>query len=72
MRATLEFDLPDDQYDFRAAVDGPDWRAVVEDLVTHLRSQIKYGQLDDATAQAYEAVRAHVWDEIQCRGLLLD
>ena len=32
MKATLEFNLPEEQHDYRAAIDGWKWRRVVSDI----------------------------------------
>lgn len=42
MKATLEFDLPEEQESFENAINGHNWRNVVEDLDNWLRTNTKY------------------------------
>lgn len=42
MKATLEFNLPDNQHDFDCAIDGAKWMSAMWDLNEWLRSQTKY------------------------------
>lgn len=44
MKAKLEFDLPEDENNFRNAIDGHKWRFVVWQLDTHLRKELKYNE----------------------------
>ena len=44
MKAILEFNLPEEQDDHRAALDGWKWRAVVSDIADQLRSALKYDE----------------------------
>jgi len=51
MKATLEFFLPDDQYDFDNAVNGSKWRSVVEDMAASLGLHVKHGDPQAVTAE---------------------
>lgn len=42
MTASLSFTLPEDQYEFDAAVQGEQWRNTLSELDQELRSRIKY------------------------------
>lgn len=42
MKATLEFNLPDNQHDFDCAIDGAKWMSAMWELNEWLRSQTKY------------------------------
>jgi hypothetical protein len=44
MKATLEFNLPEEDDEFRTAVDGHRWRLVVTDLDEALRTSLKYNE----------------------------
>ena len=46
MKATLHFDLPDDQLDYWNAINGWKWRRVAEDMDGFLRGEIKYHGMD--------------------------
>ncbi len=53
MKATLEFNLPDDQAEHYCAIKGQDMLNVLWELKSELRSMLKYGDLPE---QQYEIV----------------
>jgi hypothetical protein len=61
---TLRFRLPEEDSDFRDAVDGPRAKCVLSILDDHLRSQIKHGELEDAVEVALQEVRS--WLHTTC------
>ena len=61
MRATLEFELPEEQVEFREAVDSGKTRSVLWNFTEWLRSQLKYQDLSQAEADALERAKAHLW-----------
>lgn len=42
MKSTLEFNLPEEDEEFRTALDGHKFRHILSDLNEHLRSIMKY------------------------------
>ena len=73
MKATLEFNLPDDQDDFQDAVNGQKWRLMVWDFDQKLRSQLKYNdKLSSEQYKVYEEIRDLLWEKIGEEGLSLD
>jgi len=42
MKVVLEFDLPDDEYDFQAAINGKKLKGISYDYDEKLRSILKY------------------------------
>ena len=58
MKATLEFDLPEEQEEFRVAVNGAAWQAVLQNLDQQLRGVVKHG--DDPV----EAEHAQRWRDV--------
>ena len=70
MRATLEYTLPDESDDFRAATQGANWREVVRSFAEYLRSQEKYH--DATTRDDIATMREWLFEEITGRGLSLD
>jgi hypothetical protein len=54
MKATIEFNLPDDQYEYELANKGGAMYHVLWELKAELRSMLKYGELPD---QQYEIVK---------------
>ena len=53
MKATLEFNLPEDQAEHYCAIKGADMLNVLWELKAELRSMLKYGELP---GQQYEIV----------------
>jgi hypothetical protein len=60
MKATLEFNLPEEQTEHRAAVQALDWKYVVSEMDEYLRSQIKYQELPEEANKALQAARDHL------------
>ena len=56
--ATLRFRLPEEETDFRDAVEGSRAKVVLSLIDEHLRQQIKHGELDDAVEVALQEVRS--------------
>ncbi len=71
-KGVLSFDLPEEEQEFRSAQEGGEWRIVMMDLLEHIRSQLKYQNLPDQKAAAYEEFRELIWNTLSDRGLKLD
>jgi hypothetical protein len=69
--ATLTFTLPEEQEEFDRAVQGSDWRIIVEDLDAHLRSRLKHEDLPDEVHAALDRARTHLYGLLEERGLSL-
>ena len=72
MKAILEFDLPDDKYDFRRANEGTTLHGVLSDLDNWLREKLKYGHAFESADAALEAARGELHDLLQGENLSLD
>ena len=73
MKATLEFNLPEDQESFDDAVNGWKWQMIVYDLDQHLRTKTKYAP-DDVSQEVYDALielREHLHQELRESALQL-
>ena len=57
MKAVLEFDLPEDQNDFQAAINGNNYKSAIYNFDQLLRSEMKYKELSNETYNAYEWCR---------------
>jgi hypothetical protein len=66
MKAILEFDLPEEQYEFNNAANGCQWHNLVSDLDEKLRQDIKHQR-----GKTLEQIRKYILDEILDRGLKL-
>lgn len=59
-KATLEFNLPDEQGEFDAAVNGREALAVLCEVDDRLRSLLKHGEPTEAEARLAEELRAMI------------
>lgn len=59
MKAKLEFNLPEEEPEFRNAVNGTKWKIAMWDLDQWLRAQTKYApdSMSDDTYKALESCR---------------
>ena len=85
MKAILEFDLPEEQYEFNSAVNGCQWNNLVSDVDEKLRQEIKHQNfngitpvagvepqvLENCYTEALQHVRDYLLDEIKDRSLML-
>lgn len=75
MKATLEFNLPEDHDDFELATKGGKWYSVVWDMDQWLRSQYKYmpdGEYSEDKYNAYYEARQKLNEIINENGVSLD
>ena len=68
MKATLEFDLPEEATEHMAAVQGMEWKLLVFNFDQQLRSHIKYG----GAPKTIENIRDELREAIADAGLSLD
>lgn len=69
MKATLEFQLPEEQHEHQDALQGSTWKWALDDLVSYLRNETKHV---DHTIEEYETlhkVREKVTEILKERGL---
>jgi hypothetical protein len=57
MKAILEFDLPEENADFKSAINGHNYKNAIWDFDQMLRSEMKHKELSDETYQAYKWCR---------------
>jgi hypothetical protein len=57
MKAILEFDLPEDNTDFQAAINGHNYKSAIWDFDQLLRSEMKYKDLSEDTYNAFKFCR---------------
>ena len=67
MKAILEFNLPDDNCDFKIASNAMEWALSINELDDWLRSQIKYGDKDEL-----QPVRDQLHEILESYNLNLD
>ena len=64
MKATLEFDLPDEQGEFDAARLGSQALATLWDIDQRCRSLLKHGEPSEETARLAEEIRGMIDGEM--------
>jgi len=64
MKATLVYDLPEEQSAYACAVHGSDWKSVVWELDQKLRGYLKYDHEFKTADEAITAIRALLWQEV--------
>ena len=66
MKATLEFDCPDEEQQLQLAIDGYKWKAVVEEVDTSLRNMAKY---DGINTVSTDYIRKIITEAVESWGL---
>lgn len=74
MKATLEFNLPDDESDFQLATKASKWYCLAWDLDQILRAGLKYGSYncEDSRDAAFEYIRKELHDIMEASGIQFD
>lgn len=73
MKSTLEFILPEEAYEHQVALQGADWKGVVEDTLSELRDRLKYRseEFDAPTLKTLANIQQEIYTIVEERGLLL-
>ena len=71
MKATLEFNLPEETTEHQIAVDTLKWRGVVSDALEELRTDRKYNQLPQAEYAYNEKISERIWQLMKDQNLEL-
>jgi len=56
-KAILEFNLPEEEYEHQAALDGMESKGIIQEFDNYLRSQIKYGEYTEEQMGVFRKVR---------------
>jgi hypothetical protein len=64
MRASLNFNLPDDDYEFHAALSGQEALRALWDIDQRCRGLIKHGDAGDEAIELAEAIRNMIPDQL--------
>jgi len=71
-KGVLEFVLPEDAVDFQTAIDGIKWKIVAWDLDQHLRSELKYSQLNESESRSLQIMRDKLRELMQEQNLTFE
>jgi hypothetical protein len=73
MKATLEFNLPEEAQEFRTAINGWKFKSVLNEINDDLRSKIKWqDDMPDAVRQALQAVRDDMYQRLSEHNINLE
>ena len=67
MKATLEFNLPEEEREYRIANQSADLHAVICHLAERLRSYRKHGNDFENVSEALDAIHTILYDELNAR-----
>ena len=67
MKATLEFNLPEEEREYRIANQSADMYAVICHLAERLRSYRKHGNHFENVSEALDAIHTILYDELNAR-----
>jgi len=71
MKAILEFNLPDDQFEHIAAVKAMDMYCLMSDTLERIRQMIKHDQnISGEQANVLDQLRHYILDEMKSRDLM--
>lgn len=70
MKGVLEFNLPEEQSEFRDAQNGSGYLGVIQEFDNYLRGIIKYGSegITEQQLEVYEKVRDKLHEEMNAAG----
>lgn len=57
MKATIEFNLPEEKHEHEVAIAAPELYAALCDIDTYLRNEIKHGNSSDEVKKFAETIR---------------
>ena len=73
MKATLEFNLPEEAQEFRTAINGWKFKSVLNEINEDLRSKIKWqDDMSDEVRQALQAVRDDMYQRLSEHNINLE
>jgi hypothetical protein len=72
MKATLEFNLPDEQAEHYCAIKGADMLNVLWELKAELRAMLKYGELPDTQYEIVEKIQDYLISSLNDNEINLD
>jgi hypothetical protein len=72
MKATLEFNLPEDQAEHYCAIKGADMLNVLWELKAELRSMLKYGEITSEQYDIVEQIQTFLLSSLNDNDINLD
>jgi hypothetical protein len=72
MKATLEFNLPQEEAEHYCAIKGADMLNVLWELKAELRAMLKYGELPDTQYEIVEKIQGFLMSSLDDHDINLD
>jgi len=69
MKATLEFNLPEEQEEHQTAIDAQKWKSLMVDFLQEYRNRLKYGSLSKDATEQIEEIRAWIFERMETDNL---
>lgn len=60
MKATLEFNLPEEQEEFKTAAKAGETMSVVEDVLRYIRNRLKYETLPETSVEELREIQGRL------------
>ena len=71
IKAVLEFPIPENDPEFRDAIDGWKYKVALQAIDERCRTRIKWGEMDDSCAEGIELARKWLHEECDEMGIKL-
>lgn len=65
MKAILEFNLPEEYYEHKSALQGANLRLIISNLDNMLRGYLKHGHSFKNADEALESIRANLHEDLE-------
>lgn len=65
MKATLEFNLPEEEDEYKCAMNGRAYRAVLIEMDEMLRRRLKYEDLPEAISETIQLIRDNLYEYLE-------
>ena len=72
MKATLEFNLPEDRDEHTLAIKGPAYFHALDDVAEMLRQHWKYGEFGEEARVLIDAIHDEFYEIMQANGVSLE
>jgi hypothetical protein len=72
MKATLEFELPQDAFEHQTAIDGWKWRMILNDLSESIRLDLKHKEIPAEVYKSLDSLRGLIFQRMAEENLSFD
>jgi len=72
MKAILKFKIPQQQHEFKNAIDGQKMKSILWDLKEYFRNELKYKDLNEVEYKTLEKASEYFWNLINSENIDID